>query len=176
MVGHKGRITARNKPGGGATFVVELPIVEGGGHLELPNSITEETAPVKAANILVVDDEPSVLKFLCRTLEGQGYNVDGVQDAKEVLLKLRNGGYDLILLDIKLPGMSGIELYKHMQRREPSLAKKVVFITGDVMGGDTRSFLSRTKAHYIVKPFSASQLRKDVNGILSAWVQAEARN
>ena len=132
--------------------------------------------PVTAANILVVDDEPFILKFLCRTLKGQGYNVDGVQDAKEALLKLRNGDYDLILLDIKLPGTSGIELYKHMQKREPSLAKKVVFITGDVMGGDTRNFLSRTKARYIVKPFSANRLRKEVNGILAARVEVEAYN
>jgi PAS domain S-box-containing protein len=173
---HKGTITARNAPGGGATFVVELPIVEGSHQLETPKPVIEETVAVTSANILVVDDEPAVLKFLCRTLEEQGYKVDGVQDAKEVLLKLRNGGYDLILLDIKLPGTSGIELYKHMQKRTPSLAKKVVFITGDVMGGDTRSFLSRTKAHYIVKPFSAGQLRKEVNGILAARVEPGVHN
>jgi PAS domain S-box-containing protein len=173
---HKGTITARNEPGGGATFVVELPIVEGRQQLEMPKPITEEIVTVTSANILVVDDEPAVLKFLCRTLEEQGYKVDGVQDAKEVLLKLRNGGYDLILLDIKLPGTSGIEIYKHMQKRAPSLAKKVVFITGDIMGGDTRSFLSRTKAHYIVKPFSAGQLRKEVNGILAARVKSDMRN
>jgi response regulator of citrate/malate metabolism len=63
-----------------------------------------------------------------------------------------------------------------MQKREPSMAKKVVFITGDIMGGDTRNFLSRTKAHYIVKPFSASRLRKEVNGILSARVKTEVHN
>jgi len=170
---HKGRITARNEPGVGATFIVELPIIEGGQQLEMPKPITEETVAVTSANILVVDDEPAVLKFLCRTLEEQGYNVDGVQDAKDVLLKLRNGGDDLILLDIKLPGTSGIELYKHMQKRTPALAKKVVFITGDIMGGDTRSFLSRTKAHYIVKPFSAGQLRKEVNGILATQMQED---
>jgi PAS domain S-box-containing protein len=176
MVDHKGRITARNEPDGGATFIVELPVVEGVRQLEIPTSITEETAPMITANILVVDDEPYILKFLCRTLENQGYNVDGVHDAKEVLLKLRNGEYDLILLDIKLPGINGIELYRHMQKREPSMAKKVVFITGDIMGGDTRNFLSRTKAHYIVKPFSASRLRKEVNGILSARVKTEVHN
>jgi PAS domain S-box-containing protein len=176
MVDHKGTINAKNEPGGGATFIVELPIVEGGRQIEMPESILEEAIPVTAANILVVDDEPAVLKFLCRTLRGQGYNVDGVQNASEVLLKFQNDGYDLILLDIKLPGMSGIDLYKHMQKKEPLLAKKVVFITGDVMGGNTRSFLSRTKAHYIVKPFSAGQLRREVNGILAARVKTETNN
>ena len=58
--------------------------------------------------ILVTDDEPAVLKLLCRTLKGQGYNVDGVKEPREVLLKLRNSGYDLIILDIKLPATSGI--------------------------------------------------------------------
>ena len=139
----------------------------------MPESIPEETVSVTAANILVVDDEPSALRFLCRTLEGQGYNVEGVQDARTVLHKLRNGSYDLILLDIKLPGVSGIELYRHMQKRKSSLARKVVFITGDIMSGETRNFLSRTKAHYIVKPFSADKLRKEVNKILSIRVNAE---
>jgi CheY-like chemotaxis protein len=176
VVDHNGRITARNEPERGATFVVELPVVEGGQQLEIPISVPEEIVPVATANILVVDDEPSVLRFLCRTLEGQGYKVDAVQDARKVLPRLQNGGYDLILLDIKLPGISGIELYKQLQRRNPTLAKKVVFITGDIMGGDTRNFLSRTKAHYMVKPFSADQLRKEVNRILSARARVETHN
>ena len=77
--------------------------------------------------ILITDDEPAVLKFLCRTLKGQGYNVDGVKEPREVMLKLRNSGYDLIILDIILPAISVIVIDKHMQRRAPSLAKKVVF-------------------------------------------------
>jgi len=126
--------------------------------------------------ILITDDEHYVLEATMRRLRNRGYDVAGVESGGEALEKITQEPFDLILLDIKLPGMTGIELYKHMQKNEPSLAKKVVFVTGDVMGGDTRSFLSRTKAHYIVKPFSAAQLRKEVNGILSAGEKAGMSN
>lgn len=50
--------------------------------------------------ILITDDEPAVLKFLCRTSKGQGSNLDRIKELREILLKLRKSGYDLIILDI----------------------------------------------------------------------------
>jgi DNA-binding LytR/AlgR family response regulator len=63
--------------------------------------------------------------------------------------------------------MSGIELYKYMQKAVKSLARRVVFITGDMMSKDTAAFLSRTKALYITKPFDAERLKEDINRILT---------
>ena len=81
--------------------------------------------------------------------------------------KIKSERYNLILLDIKLPGISGIELYEKLRKVAKSLAKRVVFITGDVMGTNTKEFLSRTKAPYITKPFDAEQLKRDINHILA---------
>jgi DNA-binding response OmpR family regulator len=75
--------------------------------------------------------------------------------------------YRLILLDIKMPGMSGVELYKQFQKIAPSITKRVVFITGDVMGKRTISFLNKTKSPYMMKPFDARELRSVINRILA---------
>jgi two-component system NtrC family sensor kinase len=75
--------------------------------------------------------------------------------------------YSLILLDIKLPGMNGMELYERLQGIAQSLAERVVFITGDVMGQGTKDFLSKNRASYITKPFNIEQLKKDINRILN---------
>jgi DNA-binding response OmpR family regulator len=83
------------------------------------------------------------------------------------LERLKSEDYDVILLDVKLPGISGIEIYKQLQKRAKSLVRRVIFITGDVMGKETMAFLSRTRAPYITKPFDTEQLKKEINRILS---------
>jgi CheY-like chemotaxis protein len=66
-----------------------------------------------------------------------------------------------------MPGMNGVELYKRIQKIDKSLACKVVFITGDIMGADTEKFLAETKSAHIEKPFNAEQLSKKVLRALS---------
>jgi PAS domain S-box-containing protein len=159
---HGGRIYAQSKPGKGATFIVELPIVTKPEQLKLAEPTAGESEEVDRANILVVDDEPAILRFLSRVLTKEGYQVETVDNGDDALESLESKRYSLILLDIKLPGVSGIEIYKRIQKMSQSLARRVVFVTGDVMGTDTKDFLSRTKAPYIVKPFDTAQLKKKI--------------
>ncbi|MEE8353056.1 MAG: PAS domain S-box protein [Dehalococcoidales bacterium] len=164
---HGGRIHATSTGGKGATFAVELPIVCEEKPAELPEPDVEVPLGPSTARILAVDDEPAVLRFLARALGGSGYLVDCVDSARDVVERLRRAEYDLVLLDIKLPGTSGIDIYRHIQRRIPAVAKRIIFITGDIIAADTRSFLARTKARHIVKPFSAERLRKEVTRALA---------
>ncbi len=164
---HGGRIHATSTGGKGATFVVELPIVSEEKPAEPPEPEIEESPGPSTARILAVDDEPPVLRFLERALGRSGYSVDSVDSARDAIERLRREEYDLVLLDIKLPGTSGIEVYRHIQRRTPAVARRIVFITGDIIEADTRKFLARTKARYIVKPFSAERLRKEVSRALA---------
>lgn len=97
----------------------------------------------------------------------EGYQVESADNAEAALEKVKSERYSLILLDIKMPGTSGIELYESIRNIAQSLARRVVFITGDVMGGDTMHFLSRTKATYITKPFNAEQLKREIRRILT---------
>jgi nitrogen-specific signal transduction histidine kinase len=170
IIEHGGRIYVQSKPGKGATFIVELPIVTKPEQLKLAEPAAEEASMVDGASILVVDDEPTILRFLSRVLTKEGYEVETVDNGDDALERLKSKRYSLILLDIKLPGVSGIDLYKRIQKVAQSLARKVVFITGDVMGIDTKYFLTRTKALCLAKPFDIEELKKNTNRLLAQVV------
>ncbi len=117
--------------------------------------------------ILAVDDEPVILRFLSRVLAEEGYNIETTDSAEDALERMKNNRYRLIIMDMKMPGMSGIELYRYAQEIAPSLARRIVFITGDVMGEDTKQFLSDMNAHYLAKPIDIDQLKKLLHQILA---------
>ena len=73
----------------------------------------------------------------------------------------------MILLDIKMPDMDGIELYHYIKNISEAMVKKVIFITGDVMSLDTQRFLEKTRSVYIPKPFDADALRDVVKRMLA---------
>ncbi|MDD5313574.1 MAG: PAS domain S-box protein [Dehalococcoidia bacterium] len=160
---HNGRIFAESKQGKGATFIVELPITTKDKQLEFPETAAPEQRKATGAKILVVDDEPVVREFISKVLTEEGHQVDTVDNAEDALEMVRGKTYRIILLDIKMPGMSGIELFKRFQKMTPSLARKVVFVTGDVMGARTTAFLSKANSPYITKPFTAGQLNIEIN-------------
>jgi PAS domain S-box-containing protein len=165
---HKGKIWAESQVGRGATFIVELPIVSENKQLEMPEPVVRETRRAVKAKILVVDDELMVRQFVSQILAEEGHEVEVVDSAEVALEEVSSKEYQAIMLDIKMPGMSGIELYRHFQKISPPLADKVVFITGDIMGTSTMAFLSKTKAPYIIKPFDAKQLKAEVNRVLAS--------
>ncbi len=164
---HGGSIYAESKSGKGATFIVELPVVAEEKHPQAAKPVAEEAARAAGARILVVDDERLILDFVSRVLTDEGHEVEIVDNAADALRKIESERYSLILLDIKMPGMSGIELYNHLKKTAQSLARRVVFITGDVMGAETTAFLFRIKAPRIDKPFDAEQLKSEINRILA---------
>ncbi len=163
---HRGKIYAQSRFGKGATFIVELPVVTKAEQLELAEPAIQP-GKVSKARVLVVDDDTIVQEFLNEVLSEEGHEVEIVENGDDALERLGSEDYDVILLDIKLPGISGIELYKHLQKKAKSLAGRVIFITGDVMSRDTMGFLSKTRAPYITKPFDAEQLKKDIDRILN---------
>jgi len=165
---HKGIIYAESKVGEGATFVVELPLISQQKEEDAKpsESDTPEAGKAVKARILVVDDEPTIVQVLKRVLTDEGYEVKATDKAKEALRMIKSGKYALILLDIKLPDMSGIELYQHLDKTDKSSTQRIIFITGDVMGTDTIDFLSRIGAACINKPFDIEQLRKEVKSKL----------
>jgi len=67
--------------------------------------------------------------------------------------------YDLCLIDIRTPVMNGMQLYQCIQERHPKLIDRVMFTTGDVMDGDTQSFLEQTGRPFLPKPFTPDELR-----------------
>ena len=164
---HEGRIYAESKLHRGATFIVELPVVTRLEQPELTEPEDEEYQQVTKARILIVDDDPTILDFLNHVLTGEGYEIETVDNADDALEKVKSKRYNLILLDVKMPGMSGIDFYKHLLKIARSFARRVVFITGDVIGVDTQDFLSEVKVPCIAKPFDVEQLKKEITRILA---------
>ena len=163
---HGGKIYAKSKSGKGATFIVELPITTKAEQLKFVESVAEPSG-VSRAKILVVEDEPMVQRLLTEILSQEGHESAITDNGEDAMARLGSEDYDVILLDIKLPGISGIELYKQLQKKAKPSARRVIFITGDTMSRDTMAFLSKTRAPYVTKPFNAEQLIKDINGILA---------
>ena len=70
-----------------------------------------------------------------------------------------------------MPGISGVELYRHIEAMTPALTRRIVFITGDVMETATRDFLDKTKVPHITKPLNIELLKKTINRILTEGAQ-----
>jgi PAS domain S-box-containing protein len=164
---HKGNIYAESKPGKGATFVVELPVVTENKPVKPVKLDVKKSGRTGKARILAVDDEQAVSDIINRVLTDEGHKVETVDNAADALKKIKGQRYKLIILDIKMPDISGMELYRRIQEIDKSLTRRVVFITGDVMGTDTKEFLSEVKAAHIEKPFTAEQLIRKVNYALT---------
>jgi len=168
---HNGKMNVESEYGRGATFIVEMPVVE-----VLPSETeaatpmgTDQPLAAKQGRIMVIDDEAGVRTLLEKTLTRAGHLVDVIDDARAALDKLGAGiTYDVILTDVRMPGMSGIELYACLLEKTPGMKNKIIFITGDVMGMDIKNFLSQNNLPYLAKPFNIELLKEKVDTILKS--------
>ncbi len=112
-------------------------------------------------NILVVDDEQIVLRSCERILSPEGYSVDTATSAKDALSLLDRNLYDLIITDIKMPEMDGIEFMKQVRAKNPDI--NIVVITGYPSQESIREALSLRIIDYLPKPFSPTHLFEVTN-------------
>ncbi len=166
---HRGTLWVESSPAKGATFCVDLPPLENE-PIAPANGLVQRVEPVAAQNrvrsLLVVDDEPGMVAVLEATLAGDGYRVDTAADGREALQKISSGQYDLILTDLRMPVMTGNELYEALARHRSPLAKRMIFVTGDTVSTDTRTFLESTGNHWVSKPFRLAEITDTVAAAL----------
>ena len=162
---HHGKIYVRSLHGKGATFVIDLPVVP---EVRQPQQeqLAEEPPSVAGARILVVDDEPHICRALDRLLTHEGHKVNTAGNAEKALSKLSRAQYDLILMDIRMPGMSGIELYQQIKEIFPALQHKVICVTGDVISARNKAFLEDSGIPCVAKPFGVEELLSLVRQVL----------
>ena len=159
--GHGGSIRIQSLDGHGATFVVELPV--GNPPSLVPAAPRTETGePGRAATILVIDDEPDVAALLADLLKEDGHRVDVVSNGTDGLRSVQEQAYDVILTDVKMPGLDGQGFYEALERTCPGLQHRVVFITGDTMAAATRDFLAQTGVRSVSKPFGLGEIRQAI--------------
>jgi len=155
---HGGRISVSSTPGAGASFVLELPA--GGTHVRAP----EATAPPPPAEVpvgsraLVVEDEEALGEAVADALRDAGFEVDRAADGEEAIARTQARAYDLIICDLKMPGVNGMAFYQHLAATAPALKKRLVFVTGDVAGTEAEAFLERSGCRWLAKPFRLRDL------------------
>jgi signal transduction histidine kinase len=166
---HGGRIEVRNNPGAGACFVVTLPVAAGPAaeRPAAPGAKAGEAATAGAGErILVVDDEALLAAVVVEALRSEGYSADAARSGDEALQLLQQQPYDLVITDLKMPGMDGPRLREEILRRAPGFSGRILFSTGDVASSSTRRFLEETGSACLTKPFRLAELRRVVRGAL----------
>jgi len=172
---HGGIMSVKSEFGHGATFIIELPIVESPPvEITTSNQIKVQPLLERSGRILVVDDEPGVRALLEKVLIPVGYKVDTITDAGTAIDKLDTSArYDVILLDIRMPGMSGIELYSRIVEKTPTMGNRIIIVTGDVAGSDVKDFLTKNNLPYLTKPFDIKSLKETIDTIVKIGSGAE---
>lgn len=163
---HGGRIWAESSVGVGTTMFVELPLKneqhkeEASG--ELPPQIEVAT---KSYTVLVVDDEEPVGRLMGRLLNDLGHKPIVVTSGEAALLAMHEQVFDLIITDVKMPGMSGFDLYDQVLKRNNELARHLIFVTGDILAPTTQARIGQIGNPYIPKPFDIDRLQGVVRSL-----------
>ncbi len=161
----RGQLTVESKVGVGTTFRVSLPI----GNLAVVAA--SPPPPVEArrerrGRILVIDDEALVLRALTRMFS-KDHDVIALADATEALSLCRGGArFDVILCDLMMPHMTGMELHAQLLAIAPDQAQRMIFLTGGVFSAPAALFLAETTKEFIEKPFNAVHMRSIVRRCL----------
>jgi two-component system alkaline phosphatase synthesis response regulator PhoP len=117
------------------------------------------------SKILLVDDDATVLDLVRETLEGCGYAIDTATNSQDALSKVKEGGYAMIIVDLLLPDMNGFILAQEVKRLNPSLADRILFISGILFGQSTVDHLGSIGAGFLSKPFQLESLIEAVDKI-----------
>ncbi len=165
---HRGEILVNSRKGQGTEFRIDLPILREDSTAR-PAEENDQPNPSpagKGARILVVDDEPTVAEVVAEALALDGHLVETAHDGEIALEKVRRIRFDVIITDLKMPGMTGQDFYLNIRQRDQNLARRVIFATGDIATVSTRKFLEESGNPFLQKPFEISAIRGMVLKVL----------
>lgn len=164
MQAHDGVLVAENRgsaAGGGARFTMRLPLTTTREKRITPQRVLEPM-PARKASLLIIDDEESIRRALRRYFERRDWVVEEATDGADGVLKLERPDaaavFDVVLCDLKMPGISGQELYNRLHADRPALAAKFIFATGDAGAPDVVEFLRTVAVPVLEKPFELRSL------------------
>ena len=154
---HGGEIRVDSERDRGASFVVKLP-VSGNAPTRPPRAAVPSMEAVRGASVLLVEDERALATAVAEALTDAGLKVDHAGDGEEALARIRQKAYDVVICDLKMPRVDGMTLYRAVAAATPALARRVIFVTGDVAGTDAERFLEDSGCRWLAKPFRLGDL------------------
>jgi len=192
---HGGQVRVLHPPQGGAAFQIELPGVAA--HFREETSVFTQPgrknllpekhrsmpckerpalrqASGKGSRVLVVEDEPTVARLIADVLEDEGFDVDVLLDGREALDRAARESYNLVICDMKMPGLDGQHFYKSLERTGNPLHERFLFVTGDIVAAQTQEFLQRNDLPHVAKPFRVEELAEKVHRVLESKVRGES--
>lgn len=161
----QGSIRVSSPAGQGAQFTISLPAARDDDSTVVEQSGEPAKAPMCRA--LVIDNEPEITTMLKEILALDGHEVRCATSGQKALKLLSRQDFQVILMDLRMPGIDGISLYKTLARLSPRLLDRIGFITGDTFSSSASEFLNQTERPYIEKPFTPGQVRGLVDELLS---------
>ncbi|MHB8523364.1 MAG: hybrid sensor histidine kinase/response regulator [Limisphaerales bacterium] len=171
---HQGRIFYQESSMGGAGFVLEIPVItakvvesaHGSDTIIMAAKKPVEPTPLVCGRILVLDDEKALAEMLGEMLTLLGHTPTVCNTATDALQLLDRQEFDLILSDIRMPGIDGQQFYKLATEKRMDWAQRIIFLTGDVVNEETQSFLRSVGNPYIPKPFHLAAVEEAVANAL----------
>jgi two-component system, cell cycle sensor histidine kinase and response regulator CckA len=167
-----GDIEVESELGRGSRFLVRIPLAAQ--PVKAAHATPREAArepPAIRGRILVVDDEVLLVKLMTRLLAGHEVVSVNSGEAAEALLE-QDELFDLILCDLMMPNLTGVDVHRWLHQRNPSLAARVVFTTGGVFGEVTQQYLLQSGVQKLEKPFDAVLFKR----VVTERVQASERS
>ena len=170
---HHGTLSAENISRRGARFTVSLPALADAIITQPPPS-TAATPSGQQRHVLVIDDEASIRTALTRFFSRRGWMVHEAVDGSaglERLLATAAPDYAIIVSDLKMPGLSGIELHDRLALVRPDILERCVFSTGDAASSEVLSFIERSRCTVLQKPFELATLDELVSRFVAEGIE-----
>ena len=161
-----GDLVLDTETGRGARFVVSLPVAVGpepaGARSSGPRRARPGEASLRDLRILIVDDEDAVRRPMAKYLTRRGAQVTEAPDGEAALARLRDGAFDVILADLRMPRMGGVELYARLEQAHPEVAARVLFLSGDISQLAEPGNTPVARERVLVKPVELSELERRI--------------
>jgi two-component system NtrC family sensor kinase len=153
-------------PRGGASFCLRLPVGAAGGESAAASPADAAPEPALVARILVVDDEAELAHVMREMLESAGYEVATAESGAVALELLSAARFEAVVSDLRMPDMDGAALWREVSAAHPSLASRLLFVTGDTLSPDAADFFRVSGCDGLDKPFSKADLLAKVAKLL----------
>ena len=162
---HQGTMGVESDLGEGTTITIELPRIEGEKTDAAPAQPPAAAQRARPLRLLVVDDEEVLTDLLTDFLKGEGHQVDQARDGRSALRMATHTTYDVILSDLKMPGLDGQGLYERLCQVKPEMKERFVFSTGDLANPRVQTFFQATGCRYFSKPFRLESVLSVLNQV-----------